>query len=160
MALFFSLYKWFVKAYHTCINSYPYTVTCSTMHLFVIFLSPPSLFFSLLLLFLVVLALFDNMPSRKGHISPLPGNSCEDLLVWAFPRTLCVIECPRKGLPIYMYLIYFVLPSVSCSLHQLDFYCLLYKSFFLDILLYISIVFFSISGSICLTLMGPYSPLI
>lgn len=101
------------------------------------FVSHPSLFFSLLLIFLVVLALFDNMPSRKGHIFPLPGNSQEDFLFWIFPRTLCVIECPRKGLPIYMYLISFLLPSVSCSLHQLDFYCLLCKIFFLVILLYV-----------------------
>lgn len=124
------------------------------------FVSHPSLFFSLLLLFLVVLAHFDNMPSRKGHNSPLPGNSHEYLLFWTFPSTLCVIEYPRKGLPIYIYLINLLLPSVSCSLHQLDFYCLLCKSFFLDILLYINIVFFSISGSISLNLTRPYSLLI
>lgn len=131
------------------------------MHLFEIFLSSPSLFFSLLLLFLLFLALLDNMPSRKGHIFPFPGNSREDLLFWDFPQILFVIECPRKGLPIYMYLINFLLPIVSCSLHQLDFYCLLCKSFFLDILLYISmVIFFSVSGSICLTLTEPHSPLI
>lgn len=119
-----------------------------SIQLFVIFLSPPSLFFSLLSLFLEILALFDNTPSRKGHISPFPGNSHEDFLFWTFPRTLCVIKCPRKDLPIYMNLISFLLPSVSCSLHQLDFYCLLCKSFFLDILLCISVVFFFISGSV------------
>lgn len=97
---------------------------------------------------------------QEGVHFPLPGNSHEELLFWTFPRTLCVIGCPRKGLPIDMYLISFLLPSVSCSLHQLEFYCLLCNSFFLDILLYVSIVFFSISGSICLTLTGPYSPLI
>lgn len=122
------------------------------------FLSHSSLFFSLLLLFLVVLTLFDNTPSRKGHIFPLPGNSHEDFLFWIFPRTLCVIECPKKGLPIYMYFINFLLPNVSCSLYQLDFYCLLCKSLFLDILLYICILFFSIPDSVCLT--GPYSSLI
>lgn len=128
--------------------TYLLNMLCSLIGFWLVFfvgLLSPS--FSLSLHFLVVLTLFDNIPSRKGYIFPLPGNSHEKLLFWTFPRTLCVIECLRRGLPIDMKLINFLLPNVSCSLHQLEFYCLLCKCVFLDILC-VSIVFFSVSGSI------------